>query len=248
MPKLAAIFLIFFKVTLVSAQDTAFFDNHGQRVNTLENCQFYTITYKDSPEINKATEKSYSKEGQIISENTFLLPIDNDKLEHRNKIYDGKFKTWYQNGLLHEEIDYTSGKKNGKLLTYWQNGKAKREDILSEGVLIKGNCFSSTGSDTAYYDYERIPEFPGGTEKYKKYLLDNLITTWTTIEGKVIVQFSIGLDGSIINLKVVQSANPELDNRALSIIERMPHWTPAYQDGIPKIYTQRQGFVFKKNK
>ncbi len=240
-----SIFLILLLATLTaSAQDTTFFDNHFQKVYALQDCEFYVVSFRDSPEANKTTEKVYSKFGQIQSEQTFVSLLNNQ--QQRNRIYDGKFKTWYPNGLLHEDIDYSNGKKNGKLLTYWETGIHKREDVYVDGKLSSGKCFNRSGNDTNYYAYESIPQFPGGIEKYKEYLINGLSSAGNTTEGIVIVQFAIAKDGSIINIKVVQSANEELDKKAIAIIEKMPNWIPAYQDGIPKVYTQRQGITFKK--
>ena len=240
-----SMFLILIITTLTAtAQDTTFFDNHFQKIRSLENCEFYVVSFKGSPEANKTTERVFSKSGQIQSDQIFLSPSNNQV--QGNKIYDGKFKTWYKNGLLHEDIDYSIGKKNGKLLTYWETGIHKREDIFIEGKLSSGKCFNISGNDTSYYAYESVPQFPGGIEKYKAYLINGLSSAGNTTEGIVMVQFAIAKDGSIINIKVVQSANEDLDKKAVAIIEKMPHWIPAYQDGLPKIYTQRQGITFKK--
>jgi periplasmic protein TonB len=53
------------------------------------------------------------------------------------------------------------------------------------------------------------------------------------ITGKVIVQFSVGRDGSVMNAKVIRSVHPSLDNEAIGVILSSPKWQPAKQSGNP---------------
>lgn len=52
------------------------------------------------------------------------------------------------------------------------------------------------------------------------------------IEGKVLVQFVVGKDGSIYNASVVRGAEPSLDREALRVINSMPKWIPGKQNGV----------------
>ena len=51
------------------------------------------------------------------------------------------------------------------------------------------------------------------------------------IEGRVIVQFVVDKDGSVVEPKVVKSVSPELDQEALRVIKMMPKWQPGKQNG-----------------
>jgi periplasmic protein TonB len=53
------------------------------------------------------------------------------------------------------------------------------------------------------------------------------------ITGKVIVQFSVGRDGTVMNVKVMRSVHPSLDNEAVRVILSSPKWQPAKQSGNP---------------
>jgi TonB family protein len=50
-------------------------------------------------------------------------------------------------------------------------------------------------------------------------------------EGRVIVQFVVGRDGSIRNPKVVRGVSPELDAEAIRVVSMMPKWNPGKQRG-----------------
>ena len=58
----------------------------------------------------------------------------------------------------------------------------------------------------------------------------SLLTT-NGVQGKVIVQFVVNKDGSIVDPVVVRSVDPYLDKEALRVIKTMPKWKPGKQRG-----------------
>ena len=91
------------------------------------------------------------------------------------------------------------------------------------------------GDDKVYDVVEQQPEFPGGTSGLAKWLGDNIKypaeAAKQGIEGRVIVQFVVGIDGTVSNVKLMRPVNPLLDQEALRVISAMPKWTPGKQDG-----------------
>ena len=51
--------------------------------------------------------------------------------------------------------------------------------------------------------------------------------------GRVIVQFVVNKDGSIVDVKVVRGVDPYLDKEAIRVISTMPKWKPGEQRGKP---------------
>ena len=82
---------------------------------------------------------------------------------------------------------------------------------------------------------ENNPEFPGGMAELMKYLQKNIkyppICQDQGIQGRVIVQFVVNTDGSIVDPQVVKSVNPHLDKEALRVVSTMPNWKPGEQRG-----------------
>ncbi len=82
---------------------------------------------------------------------------------------------------------------------------------------------------------EKMPEFPGGKKAMMNYLARNvkypIRPQEVGIQGRVIVQFVVERDGSISNLVVVRSVDPDLDKEALRVVEAMPKWAPGMQNG-----------------
>ena len=82
---------------------------------------------------------------------------------------------------------------------------------------------------------EQMPSFPGGNGALMKYLSRNIkyptIAEENGVQGKVIVQFVVGRDGSISGAKVVKSVDPSLDKEAIRVVKSMPKWIPGKQNG-----------------
>ena len=82
---------------------------------------------------------------------------------------------------------------------------------------------------------EEMPEFPGGMAECMKFLGKNIkyptISQENGVQGRVIVQFVVNRDGSIVDPVVVRGVDPYLDKEALRVIATMPKWKPGKQRG-----------------
>ena len=82
---------------------------------------------------------------------------------------------------------------------------------------------------------EEMPEFPGGMSECMKFLSKNIkyptISQENGVQGRVIVQFVVNRDGSIVDPVVVRGVDPYLDKEALRVIQMMPKWKPGKQRG-----------------
>ena len=82
---------------------------------------------------------------------------------------------------------------------------------------------------------EEMPEFPGGMGECMKFLSKNIkyptISQENGVQGRVIVQFVVNRDGSIVDPVVVRGVDPYLDKEALRVISSMPKWKPGKQRG-----------------
>lgn len=84
---------------------------------------------------------------------------------------------------------------------------------------------------------EHLPSFPGGMEKLMKWLSRNLkypaSCQESCIQGRVIVQFVVNRDGSIVEPKILKSVDPLLDKEAIRVVSAMPKWEPGMQRNKP---------------
>ncbi|MDR0891899.1 MAG: energy transducer TonB [Mediterranea sp.] len=90
---------------------------------------------------------------------------------------------------------------------------------------------------TIFEVVEKMPEFKGGQTALMQYLSKNIkyptIAQENGTQGRVIVQFVVNKDGSIVDAKVMRSVDPYLDKEALRVINAMPKWEPGMQRGKP---------------
>lgn len=90
---------------------------------------------------------------------------------------------------------------------------------------------------TIFEVVENMPDFNGGQAALMQYLAKNIkyptIAQENGTQGRVIVQFVVNRDGSIVDAKVVRSVDPYLDKEALRVINSMPKWKPGMQRGKP---------------
>ena len=85
---------------------------------------------------------------------------------------------------------------------------------------------------------ESMPEFPGGQQALFRFLSENVkypvIAQENGIQGRVICQFVVNKDGSIVDVEVARSGgDPSLDKEAVRVIKSMPKWKPGKQRGKP---------------
>lgn len=89
--------------------------------------------------------------------------------------------------------------------------------------------------ETIFQVVEQMPEFPGGMSALMQYLGKNIkyptIAQENGVQGRVIVQFVVNRDGTIVDPVVVRSVDPYLDKEAIRVIKAMPKWKPGQQRG-----------------
>lgn len=95
---------------------------------------------------------------------------------------------------------------------------------------------SKQDQDPVFEVVEQMPEFAdGGIPGFMKYLSRSIkypVKAQTNhIEGRVVVEFIVAKDGSITNVKVSRSVNPDLDQEAIRVISAMPKWKAGMQRG-----------------
>lgn len=81
------------------------------------------------------------------------------------------------------------------------------------------------------------PEFPGGMDALMQYLTKNIRypsrAQENNIQGRAVLKFVVSKDGSVSNVSVVKSLDPDCDKEAVRVISNMPRWKPGKQSGKP---------------
>jgi periplasmic protein TonB len=134
------------------------------------------------------------------------------------------------------DIDYKEGVLHGDLITFWENGQPKRKDRYINGELIEGQVLNSDGQETIHYNFKIYPEFPGGVDRLLQFLSANLRypkkERKRNIEGRVLVNFVVERDGTITNVRIIESVSKGLDREAIRVVKRLPNFEPGMEDGL----------------
>jgi periplasmic protein TonB len=84
---------------------------------------------------------------------------------------------------------------------------------------------------------EQQPEFQGGYEAMINFIKKNLRYPASArrmgVDGTVYVQFVVGKDGSISEVKTIRGISADCDREAERVVKQMPSWKPGKQNGKP---------------
>jgi periplasmic protein TonB len=82
---------------------------------------------------------------------------------------------------------------------------------------------------------EQMPQFPDGdvSAYLSSHILYPEVARENGIQGRVICQFVVNQDGSIVDVIVVRGVDSSLDKEAVRVIQGMPKWIPGKQGGKP---------------
>ena len=127
-------------------------------------------------------------------------------------------------------------------------GQQSSPAVKAEGVASKDNTVTKKSEvpttkpqpqeDEKVFDVvEKMPEFPGGPQALFQFLSKGIhypvAAMKNNTQGRVILTFVVGKDGTISQTKVVKSVSPELDAEALRVVNSMPAWQPGMQNNKP---------------
>jgi TonB family protein len=84
---------------------------------------------------------------------------------------------------------------------------------------------------------DAMPLFDGNIPHvtFRKYIAANLRypekSAWDGSSGRVVVQFTVQPDGTLDDIRVIESVDPYLDREAIRVVKSSPLWTPGESDG-----------------
>lgn len=106
-----------------------------------------------------------------------------------------------------------------------------------KGLLLKEEVVEMRlqNDDGVFVVVQEQPEFTGGYDAMRKYLMDNIKYPTQAaekgIEGTVYVQFVLDETGKILDPGVIRGVEQQLDAEAVRVVAAMPLWKPGMQDG-----------------
>jgi len=112
------------------------------------------------------------------------------------------------------------------------------DNIINEPVIGRVAVTDTVpNNNKVYAQTETMPQFPGGTMDFFKFLANNTrypaIDRENKITGKVFVQFIVEKDGSLTNINAVRGPSATLMSEAVRVLGLSPKWKPGIQNGNP---------------
>ena len=167
---------------------------------------------------------------------------------------DGKWLMDDFDGRKRQCADYVREMRqkyeSGEILEYLQSNDYSREYIpqFKEEVAEFYRIFGKNEDDPRkamaplpMNESDQKPVFSSGDfgQWVNAHLEYPRIAQENGVQGRVTVQFTIDIDGTLKDLKILRGVDDSLDKEALRVISQSPRWTPAEKDGkpIPVIYT-----------
>lgn len=94
---------------------------------------------------------------------------------------------------------------------------------------------SKDSEEVPYVSVDEMPSFPGGDAELLNYIAQNTVypenAKNNSIQGRVIVRFCVTAKGSINQISILQSVDPELDAEAIRVTKTLPSFKPGRNGG-----------------
>lgn len=104
-----------------------------------------------------------------------------------------------------------------------------------EEVIVEEKKPEPVDDNQVFTVVEQKPQFPGGDAALLKYLGDHIrypaMAQENNIQGRVVVQFVVTKTGSVGEVKVIRSKDPDLDKEAVRVVKSLPKFVPGKMNG-----------------
>ena len=80
---------------------------------------------------------------------------------------------------------------------------------------------------------EQMPSFPNVNAWLASHIQYPAVAAENGVQGRVIVKFVVGRDGSVSQAQIVRGVDQSLDREALRVVNSMPKWSPGMNNGQP---------------
>ncbi|GAB2987798.1 hypothetical protein GCM10027049_29900 [Mucilaginibacter puniceus] len=160
--------------------------------------------------------------------------------------YDSLGKALVEDGTGHfirYDKDFKYVAEEGELKNGLKEGEWKfKEDNLTAVELYKDGEFISgtsnlNGDIKKYTVHTSLPTYKGSNTGFVEYLAENIryppSDREKNVQGRVVVTFFVEKDGSLSNIKIIESVSPDIDAEAIKAIKNSPKWIPGTQFGRP---------------
>ena len=108
------------------------------------------------------------------------------------------------------------------------------EDMAIDVIPVKPVVEEVIEDDQPFMKVEKMPSFRGGDlMTFRNWVNERLrypqIAQENSIQGRVLISFVIERDGSLTNIKVLQTPDSSLSDEVIRVVKSSPKWSPGKQ-------------------
>ena len=184
-------------------------------------------------------EGSYNK-GYKVGEWITYYPNKQikEKANYRWDLLNGEYISYWPNGQLKKQGVYLMGRKINDWAMFYENGNPALKESYNElGKLMTSAYFEINGAQTQIPSFYMAPSYPGGIKNFYKLLFREIKNTKSntiyTTYGKIRIEFTVKVDGSISDVDVKGSPDKYLDGELIRVMKLAGNWIPAQELGDP---------------
>lgn len=219
--------------------------------------QYYKNGRKKSEEFYiknqlKGRAKFYHENGAIMREVEYIER--GEETTSMDPLKEYKLLTYIDKKGLQHIKDGNGYYKATNSMDYFQQGKYVRgfrdsvwtgenyfkrhsyHEVYENGKFVSGICIV-TGKESSYSLEEEQPQFPGGIDEFRQFLVKSFIypekASAKGIHGRVIVGFVVETDGSLSNIKILKDLGFGTGEEAVRVIKSSGSWIPGKLHGMP---------------
>ncbi|MCB2410572.1 energy transducer TonB [Hymenobacter lucidus] len=202
-----------------------YYDQQNRRLPTATGAAWAVETkYIDSV---RAVERVYFAPQKVRQQAFF----SNIRLRQR----DRETVVYYDDGSVKRRTQYQASKKQEETFEYYPGGRLKRHEQFADGKYQIRSCFGADGQAIHCDTLARQTVCPPMVETsgQSTYVHFPPKALKLGIEGVVKVGFLVNRFGEILNIRVIESASPELNGEAVAAVRRLKKWRISYVDCEP---------------
>jgi protein TonB len=135
-------------------------------------------------------------------------------------------------------VDSVKPEDNVQLMTADQaTVEVVNEEFIEVVEEVKEEVQEVEAEPEPFVVVEEMPMFPGGDPALLAYIAEHTnypeVAKENNIQGKVIVRFCVTAKGTVSQISVLKSVDPELDKEAMRVVSTLPAFKPGKQGGKP---------------
>jgi len=96
-------------------------------------------------------------------------------------------------------------------------------------IKLESFVVATTKKDSIFqsHELEIKPDFPGGIDKFHRYVASNFINPQNNeISGVIYLTFIVEIDGTLSNIDVIRGIDPLTNAEAVRVVKLSPKWKP----------------------